>query len=111
MNKITLVDYIGNCDAKGEVTGHAAKTLQETKEMLSDNYDVNVVVTPPYAQFLDDRCITSVLPSESSPQRQSSKFKKIGLYIKKICAVRNIVKSESTIWFVNTDFWLFHIER
>lgn len=107
MNKITLVDYIGNCDAKGEVTGHAAKTLQETKEMLSDSYDVSMVVTPPYAQFFDDRCITSVLPYESSPQRQSSKFKKIGLYIKKICAVRNIVKSESTIWFVNTDFWLY----
>ena len=34
MKKIILVDYIGNCDAKGEVTGHAAKTLQETKEML-----------------------------------------------------------------------------
>lgn len=81
MNKITLVDYIGNCDAKGEVTGHAAKTLQETKEMLSDSYDVSMVVTPPYAQFFDDRCISSVLPYESSPQRQSSKFKKIGLWL------------------------------
>lgn len=107
MNKITLVDYIGNCDAKGEVTGHAAKTLQETKEMLSDSCDVSMVVTPPYAQFFDESCIASVLPYESSPQRQSSKFKKIGLYIKKICAVRNIVKKESSVWFVNTDFWLY----
>ncbi|MGM8140304.1 hypothetical protein [Enterococcus italicus] len=107
MNKITLVDYIGNCDAKVEVTGHAAKTLQETKEMLSDSCDVSMVVTPPYAQFFDESCIASVLPYESSPQRQSSKFKKIGLYIKKICAVRNIVKNESSVWFVNTDFWLY----
>lgn len=36
MNRITLVDYIGYCDSKGEVTGHTAKTLKETKEMLSD---------------------------------------------------------------------------
>ena len=106
MNRITLVDYIGYCDSKGEVTGHTAKTLKETKEMLSDSYDVSMVVTPPYAQFFDDSCIASVLPYESSPQRQSSKFKKIGLYIKKIRAVRNIVNNESTVWFVNTDFWL-----
>ena len=105
MNRITLVDYIVYCDSKGEVTGHTAKTLQETKEMLSDSYDVSMVVTPPYAQFFDDSCIASVLPYESSPQRQSSKFKKIGLYIKKIRAVRNIVNNESTVWFVNTDFW------
>ena len=107
MNRITLVDYIGYCDSKGEVTGHTAKTLKETKEMLSDSYDVSMVVTPPYAQFFDDSCIASVLPYESSPQRQSSKFKKIGLYIKKIRAVRNIVNNESTVWFVNTDFWLY----
>jgi hypothetical protein len=107
MDKITLVDYIGNCDAKGEVTGHAAKTLQETKEMLSGSYNVNMVVTPPYAQFFDESSIACVLPYESSPQRQSGKFKKIGLCVKKICAVRNIVKSESMIWFVNTDFWLY----
>ena len=75
--------------------------------MLSDSYDVSMVVTPPYAQFFDDSCIASVLPYESSPQRQSSKFKKIGLYIKKIRAVRNIVNNESTVWFVNTDFWLY----
>ena len=97
MNRITLVDYIGYCDSKGEVTGHTAKTLQETKEMLSDSYDVRMVVTPPYAQFFDDSCIASVLPYESSPQRQSSKFKKIGLYIRKIRAVRNIVNNESTV--------------
>ena len=48
MNRITLVDYIGYCDSKGEVTGHTAKTLKETKEMLSDSYDVSMVVTPPY---------------------------------------------------------------
>lgn len=107
MNKITLVDYIGNCDAKGEVTGHAAKTLQETKEMLSDIYDVSLIVTPPYTCFFDDSCIASVLPYESSPQRQESKFKRINLYIKKVCAVRNIVKHEHVIWFVNTDFWLY----
>ena len=107
MNRITLVDYIGYCDSKGEVTGHTAKTLQETKEMLSDSYDVSMVVTPPYARFFDNSCIASVLPYESSPQRQSSKFKKIGLYIKKIRAVRNIVNNESTVWFVNTDFWLY----
>lgn len=57
MNRITLVDYIGYCDSKGEVTGHTAKTLKETKEMLSDSYDVSMVVTPPYAQFFDDSCI------------------------------------------------------
>lgn len=43
MNRITLVDYIGYCDSKGEVTGHTAKTLKETKEMLSDSYDVSMV--------------------------------------------------------------------
>lgn len=107
MKKITLVDYIGNCDSKGEVTGHAVKTLKETKEMLSDSYDVRMVVTQPYARFFDDSRIANILSYESSPLRYSSKFKKIRLYIEKICAVREIVKNESMIWFVNTDFWIY----
>ena len=99
MKKIILVDYIGNCDAKGEVTGHAAKTLQETKEMLLKDYEVNMVVTPPYVQFFDKNSISFTLSYESSPQRQSS--------IEKIHAIQEIVKKESIIWFVNTDFWLY----
>ena len=40
MNRITLVDYIGYCDSKGEVTGHTAKTLKETKEISAVPYNL-----------------------------------------------------------------------
>ena len=107
MKKITLVDYIGNCDAKGEVTGHASKTLHETEAMLKEDYDVSMVLTPPYAQLFEKDKISYILPYDSSPQRQGTKLKKISLYLKKIKAVHEVVKHEQEIWFVNTDFWLY----
>lgn len=107
MKKITLVDYIGNCDEKGEVTGHASKTLHETEEMLNEDYDVSMVLTPPYARLFEKEKISCILPYESSPQRQGTKLKKISLYLKKAKAVHELVKHEQEIWFVNTDFWLY----
>lgn len=105
--KIALVDYIGNCDMNGEVTGHAVKTLRETEEMLRDSFDVSFIITSPYIKYFDENNIEFILSYMSSPQMQNSILKKIKLSILKIHSIHEIIKQEDKIWFVNTDFWLY----
>ena len=42
MKKVLLVDYIGNCNQKGEPIGHPLKVLDGYTEMLSDSFVLEV---------------------------------------------------------------------
>lgn len=107
MKKITICDYIGNCDNRDIPTGHAVKTINETVEMLSDSYKVSIIVTSVYKKYVDNSKVKYILKHNSSIHKQQKFLCKIVLRIKKIKSIGKILSTENNVWFINTDFWLF----
>lgn len=107
LKNISVVDYIGNCDAEGKATGHVLKTLTEAVQILEDNFDVKLILTNDYTKYFQKMRIKYTLGLSSKISFKKGKIYKLVFQLQKIFYTSRVLKKEQKIWFLNTDFWLF----
>ncbi|MGU8814894.1 hypothetical protein ACV3UP_07465 [Clostridium perfringens] len=106
MDKITLVDYIGNCDEQGNATGHVLKTLNEAIKMLEKQLIIDIITTKDYIKYFDKSKIKYSLNLSSRINYKKGLYYNLLFKIQKIYFTQYILRKEKKIWFINTDFWL-----
>nr|WP_280167567.1 hypothetical protein [Priestia megaterium]MDH3182752.1 hypothetical protein [Priestia megaterium] len=106
-DKIVVVDYIGNCNSKGEAIGHVLKTLKEANDFLGDRYNIKYMLTSDYAKYFDNHNIIHIFKHSSKVNYNGGRMKKALFRLKKILAVMKALRKEEKIWFLNTDFYLY----
>lgn len=106
-SKIVIVDYIGNCNSKGEATGHVLKTLKEAEECLGDEYKVKYILTNDYTKYFDKHSIEYTFKHSSRVNYSNGFIKKFWFKLMKTLAVIQVIRKEKNIWFLNTDFYFY----
>ena len=107
MKQINIIDYIGNCNENGEATGHVLKTIKEAVNILHEKFEVNLIITEDYKKYFSSEMIKYTVSTSSRVNYINNLCRKIWFRIQKIMTVKKILESESNIWFINTDFYLY----
>lgn len=104
---LLIVDYIGYCDEFGKPIGHTIKTISEALENIVKSKDVCLIIPKCYESYFDKQKVKLLHNIDTRELIYENKLNKIKHIIKKIILIKNILKNNDNIWFVNTDFWVF----
>ncbi len=108
-SKLTVCEYQGRCDAKGNAVGHAPKVLSEYVSYVRDDFDVTVYAPETILKASELKGIKrKVLNDFIVMEGNSSFFSRI---FNKFRMFRNISSAlkyseADKIWFFNTEFYL-----
>lgn len=110
MKKILLIDYYGMCDKYGRPVGHSSKVLKEYGDLLKEDYEVSVAVSPcliKSSQEKYDR--TYELKYDIYVENGNSVQKRILDKWKLFFNIKEVLKIDGydLYWFYKTDFFLF----
>ena len=107
--KILLVDYYGTCDEKGKPIGHSAKVLKEYSELINDEFEIGVAISPCLRSNIDNIEHIYTLKYDICAYRTNSIFHRILDKFKLFANIKQVlkIKGYDIIWFYRTDFFLF----
>lgn len=102
-----IVDYLGNCNEQGVPLGHPIKIINEYQELLSDNFEVDIMVPANMASHVKGNVIKKLKYSIS--QYSVGVVAKSRNVLGRLVNIKEILKNKhyDEIWFCNIDFYLF----
>lgn len=103
MSDLIIVDYIGNSNNSGELSGHLLKVLKELNVLLSDDCALAFIVADNYVPYTKDLNVIENI------KRISIRNSRLGRIIQRFINIQKIISTGDNIWFVNVDFWFYFI--
>lgn len=111
MKRLLMVDYCGNCDAKGNSIGHSAKVLKEYSELLQEEYDISVAVPRCIQKEIQEIDYDEIyqLPYQIVEEGNMGIWKRIVDKFKIMINISRVFgeKNYDVLWFYRADFFLF----
>lgn len=110
MQKILLVDYYGMCDKDGRPVGHSPKVLKEYRDLLKEDYEVSVAVSPCLINGVrEEGGKAYALQYDICVENGNSIKNRILDKLKLFSNINEVLKIDGYdfYWFYKTDFFLF----
>lgn len=106
--KISLVDYMGACGADGKLIGHSFKVMREYHEMLSSNFEVEVITPKSSRSALEGSGFkVTYLDKNQTVRDKMSKIDKVKDFLLKLGNINKAASVKSDLYFFyNIDFSL-----
>lgn len=112
MNRMYIIDYIGNCDSLGNPIGHPVKVVNEFSNLLGKDVNIEIVIPKNYKSKLNLNTVkkTHLLNHYTDVTVKSNIVK----FINKIKEAFNIIQvlkkcDDGVLWFINCDFVIYVI--
>ena len=107
--KLTVCEYQGRCDAKGNAVGHAPKVLSEYVSYVRDDFDVTVyapetILKASALKGIKRKILNDCIVMEGKSSFFSKVFNKFRMF-RNISSVLKDSEADK-VWFFNTEFYL-----
>ena len=113
MKKMLLVDYYGTCDSEGNEVGHSSKVLKEYNNLIKDNYEIGVALSPCLVSKISDKQLKDfykifTLKYDICMENLQSIWKRVKDKFKLFYNLHQVFKIHNfdIMWFYRTDFFL-----
>jgi len=106
MKKILLVDYLGQCDQKGNPVGHGLKTMEQYGQLLGEDYEVDALICENYLGHIEKKYFNKIYTLDNKLQSyNSSALTNMKNKISNLKKVATFTGYDVVI-FINIDFSL-----
>ncbi|MCK4762374.1 MAG: hypothetical protein KAW12_09275, partial [Candidatus Aminicenantes bacterium] len=110
LEKIYIIDYVGQSDDLGKPVGHPVKAVKEAVELLAGAVNVGLIMPRNYeAEFNDEKNSIKFFLKYHSKINISNFFNRAASFWGKISNLMRVFRNveEGILWFINPDFLLY----